>query len=179
MPRQIECDICDTPHLVPAVRLGVERPRVFDSSRRSKVDASEQFTHNDQVDAANRIAPKRRTIEQRLEDSYRPEVRIITEQLAQIQQSVLALFSRRKMVVFRVAHGAEKDGVRSQTEFSRWLRQRLAVTFDRDAPDIPFDEFKLVIVLAGHDFQDAASFTKDLRAYAITRQPRYECFHVW
>src|SRR5215813_12011264 len=52
------------------------------------------------------------------------------------------------------------------------------MTLNGNTANIRFDEFEFVVLLTGDDFQNPASFSQDLRAYAVTGQPRYARFHV-
>ena len=65
-----------------------------------------------------------------------------------------------------------------ETQKTRIAVGDLGVPFDCDAANIPFDNFKFVVVFVRNDFQNPASFSQHLRANAITGQPRYERFHV-
>src|SRR5207249_1905946 len=118
-------------------------------------------------------------IDERFENGYRTKIRIIAQQLAEIEQAVLALLAGRQVIVFRIPYRSQKDRGRFQAEILSRLRQRLAVAFDGNATDVGLYEFKFVVVLAGDDFQNPAGFSKHFRADAITGQPRYARFHVW
>src|SRR5262245_57384783 len=101
MPRQLERNSRDAPNFISTVDFGVESLRCIHASWRSEVNAAEKCPDNDQIDPANAVAPERRTIDKRFEDGYRPQVGIVAEQLPKVEQTVLAFFAGRQMIVFR------------------------------------------------------------------------------
>src|SRR5262245_54790294 len=150
---------------------------LVDSARRTEINSAEKFADNHQIHTADGIAPERRAVDESFENGYRPQVGIIAEQLPKIEQPVLAFFSSRQVIVFRIANGAEENGIRFQANVSSRLRQRLTGALDSDRANVGFDEFEFVIVLPGNDFQNPVSFSQHFRADAITGQPRYARFH--
>ena len=113
MPREFECDDRDTAHFIAAVDLRVERLIAFSTARQSKIDSAEQLANDHEIDATNQITAKRRAIDKRFKNCDRPEIRIIAEQLAQIEEAVLALLARRQVIVFGITHRSEENSFRS------------------------------------------------------------------
>ena len=177
MSRKFERDACNAAHFLTRVDFSVERLRFLDAARRTKIDSAEQLANDHEIDAANGVTPKGRAIDQSFENGNGPEVRVIAEQLPQIEQTVFALLARRQVIVLRIADGAEENGIRFQADVLCGFGQRLTMTLNSDAADVGLYEFEFVVVLARDDFQNPASFSEHLRADAITRQPRYARFH--
>src|SRR6185436_7197140 len=99
---QLERDVRDPPDFFATVDFGIERLLVVATARRAEIDSAEQFPHDHEIYAAHRIAPQRRTVDESFENRHRAEVRVIAEQLAQIEQTVLALLAGRQMIVLRI-----------------------------------------------------------------------------
>jgi hypothetical protein len=109
--REFERNLRDPAHFIAAVDLCVECVSVFDTARGSEINSAQKLAHDHQIHASNRIAAQRRTVYQRFEDSYRPQIGVISEELAKIQQPVFALFPRRQVVVLRITNRSEKNSV--------------------------------------------------------------------
>src|SRR5579883_3016596 len=152
MPRQLERDARNALDFFTAVDFGIERMIPFGAAGRTEINAAQQFPDNDEIDTSNRVPPQRRTVDQCLIDGHGTKVRVISEKFPQIQQSVFALLPRRKVIVFGITYSAEENGIGLEAEVLCDFRQRLTMTLYRNAADVPFDEFELVIVLARNDF---------------------------
>jgi len=176
--RKLERDSSNTLYFVARIDFGIECLRLVKAARRTKIDSTEQFTDDHQVDSANRIAAKGRTVDQSFENTDRPEIRVIAQQLSQIEQPVFAFFPGRQMIEPGITDSAKENRVRRQANILASFWQRFAMTFNGNAANIGLDILEFVIMLAGNDVQNPASFSQHLRADSITRQPRYARFHV-
>ena len=179
MPGKFECGARDPPHLVTAVDFRVEGVSVLDTAGQPKVNAAQQFADNQQVHAADGIPAKRRAIHQCFKNRHRPEVRIVAEQPAEVQQPALGFFRRRPTIVFRIADSSKENRGRCQANLLSAFRKWFAVALNRDRADIGLDELKFVVVFPADDFENPAGFPQHLRADPITRQTCNSRFHVW
>src|SRR5207247_4867712 len=151
--RKLERDSRNTLYFVARIDFGIERLRLVEAARRTEIDSTEQFTDDHQVDSANGIAAKGRTVDQSFENNDRPEIRVIAQQLPQIEQPVFAFFPGRQMIELGITDSAKENRVRPQANVLGGFWQRLAMTFNGNAADIGLDILEFVVMLAGNDFR--------------------------
>src|SRR5262245_47695259 len=122
MPGKLESNFGNTANLIARIDFGVKRLHFVQSARRAKIDPTKKLAHNDQIDATNTITSQRRAINERFENSDWPQVRVIAQELAKIEQAVFTLLSRRQVIVLGITDSAEKDRRRFQAKISGSLR---------------------------------------------------------
>ncbi len=170
-PGQLERQLDDTPDL----GLGVEK-RVHNLTpgrrlallrRPPEVETAGQFANDHHVHAfEERLAHRRARPQHRL-DRHRPKVGVKAEAFAQRQERLLGPYLRPWVVVFRVADGAEVDGVRNGAGGQVVVAHRHAVGVDRDAADQDFVPLEAESEDTAGGLEDAAAGRDDLGSDAV------------
>ncbi len=144
----------------------------------TEVDAAGELTNEHQVDAVEHFGLDRRRVDERLQDAHRPQVRVNTELLAQLEQAGLGTQLRIRCRPLRAADRAQQNRIRAEACVERGPRQRVVVLVDGDTAEIRFLQLEAMAELVTDRLQRLDAFRDDFGADAVATQYRDMRLHA-
>ena len=150
------------------------------SSFLAEIHAAGQFADAEEIGAVHQFLLERGFVDQRLERLHGPQVGIQAELLAHREQALFGAHGGLGIIViFRIAHGAEKHRVGAQTGLVGLLRERVAETVDGARAHIGELVGHFVSEFAGDRVHALDRLVDDFGADAVPGQKGNVQFHYF
>src|SRR6202000_3387187 len=135
-------------------------------ARLAEVEATEELAHEEDVDALRDLGTQRRVVSKRGEGQAGAQIRIASEDLADLQQAGFGALVRRQVIELVVADRAQKDRVGVERDVNGLLGQWRAFGSDGDAADERLGELEVetarLVAEFGDGLEDVDGLSRDL-----------------